>query len=591
MNRLLRACIAAAVLLPSCANDRGVDRLTLDRWERHLSGDGVRLRIDVHRPAHTHLLFRGYAPELHVAVDGRRAYWFDDGGPAGVLRIHAVRLPPSDRTRTVEIFLGDTNDPGLIGPTQFLASEGELPFAIEAVAFGPLRDSGIDAVLGVILMVAGITALAAAEIRRRGDVLTMAAFGAFVLLYGARLLATSYVPLAAGVPIGALRWVEAVITYVIAIPGWLLAARLLGRGRGSALWWQVIAFAVFAPIGMVSDVVTARPGSLAAVNNVLVVTGGVNLFLNLLPRRFRSTAELRVVFAGTVVFMLFALNSNLIALGLLPWRYDDETLGFLAFVTALGFAATRAFTRSERAREAIDAELRTAREIQQSILPSSAPDVEGLRFAVAYEPASSVAGDVYDFIRIDEARAGVLVADVAGHGVPAALIASMVKIATSSLAHLAGDPAAMLRQMNATLRRDVRRAFVTATFLTFDMRAREVLVCNAGHPPPWLYRKGAILEIGAQSVVLGRFRDAQYDAQATLLQSGDRVLAFTDGIVEARDRAGELFGEERLRQLVHEGAGAGGDVLARSVVEAIHRWRAAEDPDADDLTMVVVDVV
>lgn len=281
--------------------------------------------------------------------------------------------------------------------------------------------------------------------------------------------------------------------------------------------------------------------------------------------------------------MLFALANNLSGLGVLPVGSIDETPGFLVFVATLFFAAVRMFVRGERERVSLEGELATARDIQRSILPMSMPDVHGLRFSARYDPASSVAGDLYDFLVVDDAHVGVLVADVAGHGVPAALIASMVKVAVSSHARLAHDPASVLHELNATLRRDVRRNFVTATVLWLDMSERRVTVSNAGHAPPLLFRGGDIMELGPHGVLLGRFAVAAYESQAMPLVAGDRIAAWTDGIVEARNARGEPFGEARLHAIIRDGGSAD------DVVEAVHRWRTASD-DHDDLTIVVIDV-
>jgi serine phosphatase RsbU (regulator of sigma subunit) len=241
------------------------------------------------------------------------------------------------------------------------------------------------------------------------------------------------------------------------------------------------------------------------------------------------------------------------------------------------------FVRGERARVALEGELATARDIQRSILPTSMPEVQGLRFTARYAPASTVAGDLYDFLIVDDRRVGVLVADVAGHGIPAALIASMVKVVVSSHAELADDPGALLGELNAALRRDVRRNFVTATYLWLDMNERRVSVSNAGHPAPLLFRGNEVQELGPTGVLLGRFA-AAYESHSPPLLGGDRIAAYTDGVVESRNARGEDFGESRLREILRSG-GSADDVIA-----AVERWRGA-NADHDDLTIVVIDVV
>jgi sigma-B regulation protein RsbU (phosphoserine phosphatase) len=566
VNRLIPIVIVAW-LLGGCAPERDVPRL----HERLPDS-----------PAFTRLVFRAYVDEFTVSVDGRRIYAFRDPQSSGRLTVHVVTLPPHSAGKCVvfEVPHPPRQDV-LIGNARYLATEATLPFAIERATAHELRDDADDLVLGFVLIVVGAIAGISSLVRRRGDTLALGSFGVFTLLYGLRLLVDSSLPFVFGVSWRTTAFAEAFITYVIPIAGWALPLRLIGDGWRSTLRLQVIAFMLFAPIGIISDLVTGTPSSLELVNNVLVIIGGVNILFNLL-RADRRSLELRVVLAGSLVFMAFALNNNLTSLGVLPWRYHAEAPGFVLFVAALGFAATRGFVRGERESMELENELRTAREIQQSILPRAMPDASGLRFDAAYVPATSVGGDMYSFLERD-GGAGVLVADVAGHGVPAALIASMVKIAVSSQARLADDPAALIGELNAILRRDVRRAFVTATYLW--VAERRVVVCNAGHPPPLLLRDGAFMELGGAGVLLGRFADARYTAVATPIVVGDRIVAYTDGIPEARNARDELFGEERLRELVREGASA------ESVLAAVLEWRGDATAEADDLTIVMIDVV
>ncbi len=528
-----------------------------------------------------YLVLRTYVDEFSLAVDGRTIHTFRDPAAAGRLTFHVVALPPGSAGKRIDIRAPHAGDGPVIGESPYLATGDALPAALDGATLERLRSDALDLLAGLLLLVVGAIASGASAIRRRGDVRMFRAFGAFTLLYGARIVAGSSVPFYFGVPWRASAFAVAFITYVISVPGWMLAQRLLGDGWKSTLRWQVIAFTVFAPIGILGDLITGKPGSLEVVNNVLVIIGGAIIVINLLRSEQRKTPELRVVLLGATLFLLFALNNNLSALGIVPWRSGGETFGFLVFVAALGFAATRAFSRGERAQMAIELELSTAREIQQSILPRAMPDLPGLRFDAAYVPATSVGGDMYSFL--DSGRGtGVLVADVAGHGVPAALIASMVKIAVSSQARLADDPAAVLGALNAILRRDVRRAFVTATYLWIDRAERRVVVSNAGHPPPLLLRDDTLLDLGENGVVLGRF-PATYTAVGTELREGDRIVACTDGITEARNARDEMFGEERFHDLLRK-RGSAEEVLA-----AVRRWRIDGD-DADDLTIVMIDV-
>ena len=528
-------------------------------------------------PREPHLVFRSYGAAFDVFVDQQKVYSFHEDHAAGRLRLHAVPIAAGQHLY-VRVPRGARLP--ILGGVPVIAAREKVPLALVHAATSSLRADLEELILGAILIVLGIACAAISRVRRGGNASALLWFGVFSALYGLRLIVDSTLQLLLGASTLQTAYAESWITYVIDVPGWLMGLALIGPGWRSTLRWQVWAFAIFAPVAIVASIVTGEPSVLEPVNNALVVVGALNILVNLFLTRRRHTRELRIVLIGSAVFMLFAVVNNV---GALTIGGIDETPGFIVFVACLGYAAVRMFTRGESERVALEGELATAREIQRAILPTSMPDVSGLRFTARYDPASSVAGDLYDFVAMDDAHVGVVVADVAGHGVPAALIASMVKVAVSSHARLAHDSAAMLQELNATLRRDVRRNFVTATYLWFDMQQRCVTVSNGGHAPPLLFRGSEVLELGPHGVLLGRFAAASYSAATLSLEPGDRIAAWTDGIVEAMNARGEQFGEERLRALLRGGAGAD------AVVDAVHQWRVV-GPDADDLTIVVIDV-
>ena len=547
---------------------RGFDVWTRNRLPREL-------------PPDAHIVFRAWVSDFALYVDDERFYEFHDPAARGRLRMHAVPLPANAAGAQVYVRVIDPRGVPLVGrPT--IAAQAEVARAEQQLLLDPIRADAADIIIGAFLLVLGLTSVAAAQLLRRGTTHALFWFGLLALLYGARLLADSYLLIVLGGHVRGAQSTTAFITYVIPIAGWTLAQRLLGRGWRNTLQWQVYVFGVFAPIGIISDLITRNPGSLEVVNNVLVIAGAVNVLVNLFLGPKQRSVEVKAILAGSTIFVLFALNNNLAALGLLPWNEAPEAPGFVAFVAALGFAATRMFVRTERERVALQGELATAREIQRSILPTSMPSVGDLRFEAHFDPASSVAGDLYDFLIIDDARVGVLVADVSGHGVPAALVAAMMKIAVSSQSRHAHEPGTLLREVNRTLRGQVRRAFVTATYLYVDTTRSVVEVANAGHPPPLLRRAGEVRELGPRGVLLGRF-DAQYETETIALQRGDRLLVYTDGVIEARNARGEEFGETRLQEMLRNGASA--DVIAA----AVRRWRD-EKNEADDVTLLIIDL-
>jgi sigma-B regulation protein RsbU (phosphoserine phosphatase) len=221
-----------------------------------------------------------------------------------------------------------------------------------------------------------------------------------------------------------------------------------------------------------------------------------------------------------------------------------------------------------------------------SILPGAFPDSSNFRVAARYVPMTSVAGDFYDFIVADDRQAGLLIADVSGHGVPAALIASMVKLAATSQRANAGDPAALLSGMNASLHGNTQNQFVTAAYVYLDSASRTLQYSAAGHPPMLLLRNGKVEEIVENGLMLAAFDFAKYTTAAHRLEAGDRLLLYTDGIVEAANAKGDFFGQDALAALLRQTAGLRPSDAVDRIISSVQQWANSQD---DDLTVLVCD--
>jgi serine phosphatase RsbU (regulator of sigma subunit) len=242
----------------------------------------------------------------------------------------------------------------------------------------------------------------------------------------------------------------------------------------------------------------------------------------------------------------------------------------------------------------IQKELETARQIQLSILPSEIPKIDGLDIAARYVPMTSVAGDFYDFIVVDEKHIGILVADVSGHGMPAALIASMLKIALSAQVANAADPARVLLGLNQALCGKFQHHYVTAAYLFLDMEKRTLTYAGAGHPPLLLWGGSSegVRVVEENGLFLGKFEFARYSSVELPLASGDWALLYTDGISETTDPFGVEFGTERFREFLAEERSPSADHFADRLLEEVSRWSArgpSEDLD-DDITLVAIHV-
>jgi len=253
-------------------------------------------------------------------------------------------------------------------------------------------------------------------------------------------------------------------------------------------------------------------------------------------------------------------------------------------------------TRERLARQllSIQKELETARLIQQSILPETVPQIDGLDIAARYVPMAAVAGDFYDFIVVDDKRVGILVADVSGHGMPAALIASMLKIALAAQAVHADNPARVLHGLNQTLCGKFQHQYVTAAYMFVDMKKRTLTYAGAGHPPLLMWGRGlpGVRDVTENGLFLGKFDFATYSSVELPLSAGDRGLLYTDGIPETNNSEGVEFGSERFRQFLAGETYGSPNQLVDGLLNELARWSArGEGEDLnDDITVVAIHV-
>jgi phosphoserine phosphatase RsbU/P len=194
---------------------------------------------------------------------------------------------------------------------------------------------------------------------------------------------------------------------------------------------------------------------------------------------------------------------------------------------------------------------------------------------------------LYDFAVLGPAKVGILVADVSGHGIPAALVASMVKLAFSAQAEQAHDPERVLSAMNRIMCSHMERTFVTAIYAVIDSDRRTITFANAGHPPLLVGRdNNQVEESREHGCMLGFLPEAHYANDELKLQHGDCVLLYTDGVPETRNPKGEFLDNERVRNWIASAGGADAEWLADSVLRQLRQWRGRAAFD-DDVTFVV----
>jgi len=233
-------------------------------------------------------------------------------------------------------------------------------------------------------------------------------------------------------------------------------------------------------------------------------------------------------------------------------------------------------------------ELREAREIQEHLLPRKLPEIADYEIAGMTQPVRFVGGDYYNVVRISARHTVLCIADVSGKGLPAALLMSSLQAALKPLMWQKLPPRELCRRLNRILC-DLTPLgkFISFFYGVLDSQENRLTYCNAGHNPPLLLRgNGASTELNAAGAVLGQFPDWVYEQSDVQLQSGDRLMVFTDGLVEACDSEEEAFGEDGVLRTARELAGLGAAELMTAVVQAAARHCGGRFQD--DASMIVL---
>jgi serine phosphatase RsbU (regulator of sigma subunit) len=239
-------------------------------------------------------------------------------------------------------------------------------------------------------------------------------------------------------------------------------------------------------------------------------------------------------------------------------------------------------------RERIEQELRVARLIQQTLLPKSAPDLEDYQIAAYYQPAREVGGDFYDFFELGDGRLGLVVGDASDKGMPAALVMASTRSVLRTVAQRVGIvPGEVLAEANEILYPDIPpNMFVTCFYAILDPESGRLLYANAGHDLPYLRRESGADELRARGMPLGLMPRMSYEEKEIVLKGGEAAFFYTDGLVEAHNPQGEMFGFPRLRALVaeHGEQRSLGDFL----LEELHSFTGDEWEQEDDITLLTL---
>ena len=241
-----------------------------------------------------------------------------------------------------------------------------------------------------------------------------------------------------------------------------------------------------------------------------------------------------------------------------------------------------------RARERIEHEMRVARHIQQSLLPKELPALSGWQVAAHYQPARAVGGDFYDFLTLPDGRCGIVIGDVTDKGVPAALVMATTRSTLRATAQQLVSPGLVLEKVNDQLCPEFPpNMFVTCLYAVLDPTTGRLQYANAGHDLPYRRCASGIEELRARGMPLGLMQGMQYEEKETILDPGESVLLYSDGLVEAHDPQREMFGFPRLRQLMADLPDDSSEMVT-SLLSELQRFTGADWEQEDDLTLVVL---
>jgi phosphoserine phosphatase RsbU/P len=268
----------------------------------------------------------------------------------------------------------------------------------------------------------------------------------------------------------------------------------------------------------------------------------------------------------------------------------QRTMMTLAAQIAIAIENARLYEEIERQERRLERDLSLARELQGQLLPQSRPKMAHLDVAAKFIPARTIGGDLYDFIPYSLSRLGIVIGDVSGKGAPAAIYAALVSGILRSHAPIEPGPAEMLSAVNLSLaERRIEAQFVSLIYAVWDDEHRTLTVANSGLPRPIYVHGGKNELIDAVGLPLGLFDETEYEEFEFRMKPGEMFVFFSDGILDARNRKGDLFGRHRVEQILSECSGMSADEIVDSLFKAVAEHAAGVET-FDDQTVVVIRV-
>lgn len=318
-----------------------------------------------------------------------------------------------------------------------------------------------------------------------------------------------------------------------------------------------------------------------------VVVADVNRDPHYLRVRDQTRSELAAPLIGSGGAMIGVINLESDT----PNAYSESDLELLSmFASLAAIAIEKANLHAQLVeKRRLESELRIARQVMEALMPAGPPTVRNFQIAGTMIPSAEVGGDYYDFIEVADGRTGIIIADVSGKGIPAALIMATFRAYLHAL--LGNDFAlrSVFHRLNDLLMRSLEeRHFVTAFYGELDREGRRMFYLNAGHNPPLLVRRGEPVRLlTTGGIPLGVLKRARYSEDIVYFSPGDTLILYTDGVTEAENTEGEPYGLHRLESIVRQNLSLDAGALCDTIIEDVRRHEA-DDRQSDDVTLIVI---
>jgi sigma-B regulation protein RsbU (phosphoserine phosphatase) len=243
-------------------------------------------------------------------------------------------------------------------------------------------------------------------------------------------------------------------------------------------------------------------------------------------------------------------------------------------------------------RSLLENDLELSQKVQRALLPHNAPEIRGLEVAAFSQPARIVGGDYFDFVRMKDGSHAIVIADVMGKGMPASMLMASLQASLRIIAPESTEPADVVARLNHLFNHNIRLTkFVTLFLARYDENTRVLTYCNAGHNPPLVHRaNGAIEALLPTGAAIGLIEQTGFSQATITLHRGDRVVLYTDGVVESMNSEEKLFGQERLERFLHENSGTSARNMIGSLREQLQKFSGKPNP-VDDTTVIAVSVI